>query len=68
MREYSLIRQVAKPKERIVGVRGVSGVTSPASGGKGRFAAQRMRMSPMHSSGPCLHSIAEDWLDTLERE
>lgn len=58
------MRQFANPRDRMVGVRGVVGEIT-ASGGKGRFAAQRMRMSPIHSSGPCLHSMAEVWLDTL---
>lgn len=64
--------QFAKPRERMTGVRGRVVVVDAAAavsldGGKGRFAAHRMSMLPMHSDGPCLHSTSEDLLDTLDR-
>ena len=63
MRSYEDIRQFANPTERIVGVLpGAEEVVSSAEGGKGRLAAQRMSMFPMHSPGPCMQDTAsEDW-------
>lgn len=50
----------------VVGARKAA-ASSSVDGGNGRFAAQRMSMSPIHSDGPCLQSTAEDLFDTLEQ-
>ena len=52
----------------MIGVRGYGwgSVDLSVVGGKGRFAAHSISMSPMHSAGPCLHSISEESLVALE--
>ena len=68
MRSYEDIRQFANPTERMVGVlRGAEEVVvSSAEGGKGRLAAQRMSMFPIHSPGPCMQDTASDDWDALD--
>lgn len=58
------MRQLAKPRDRIVGVRGYE--CDERVGGKGRLAAQRMSMFPTHSAGPCMQDTPEVSFDILK--
>jgi hypothetical protein len=51
----------------MVGVRGYERVVGERDGGKGRLAAQRMRMFPTHSGGPCMQATPDVSFDTLKK-
>lgn len=60
------MRQLAKPRDLIVGVRGYES-DEVEVGGKGRLAAQRMSMFPTHSVGPCMQDTPEVSFDLLQK-